>query len=290
MIRFATTEDIYVLKEMWDTGFDDPLNYINFIFDRVCKTGDVLVYDMAGSVAGMLTLLPVKFRYKNEAIEASYIFGATTERKYRGRGVMTNLLTAAEAEAKERGSKLTVLVPGEKALCNFYRKRGYSGDFFVRDIELLPGILADIPVVDTTVEFDLMDPAVMYQLREQALADIAHISWEQEQLHFVLDDCYIYGDNTAVYRGEHGSSYAVYKVVDRHVWVKECFGSSDMATLVLLKEVITANTARGATVRQPITSTLLAHEGVRTMYGMAKPLYIDSYIRDLDGYMNMMLD
>ena len=135
-----------------------------------------------------------------------------------------------------------------------------------------------------------MDPAVMYQLREQALADIAHISWEQEQLHFVLDDCYIYGDNTAVYRGEHGSSYAVYKVVDRHVWVKECFGSSDMATLVLLKEVITANTARGATVRQPITSTLLAHEGVRTMYGMAKPLYIDSYIRDLDGYMNMMLD
>lgn len=290
MIRYATTEDIYTLKEMWDAGFDDSLNYINFIFDRVVNASDILVYDMAGKVAGMLTLLPVSFNYRDEAIEASYIFGATTDKKYRNRGVMTHLIVAAEEEAKRRGSKLTVLVPGEKALFNYYKKRGYNGDFFLRDIEILPGMLAAVPPVDKQVETDQLTSRKMYELREKALESIPHISWSEKQLRFVLDDCYIYGDSVMNYSGEHGEGYAVYNVINQRAYIKECLGTTDLAPLVLLKEVITQNSAKNAVVRQPINSAMLPREGERTMYGMVKPLYIDTYIRDLDGYMNLMLD
>lgn len=290
MIRYATTEDIYILKEMWDSGFEDPLNYINFIFDRVAKTSDILVYDMAGKVAGMLALIPLKFTYKTESIDASYIFGATTDKKYRNRGVMTHLLVAAEDEAKRRGSKLTVLVPGERALINYYKKRGYNSDFFLRDVEIKPGMLNSVPRSDVQLEADQITTAAMYAVREQALTNFAHVAWGEQQLRFVLDDCYIYGDSVVSYNGEHGQSYAVYSLLNQRVYIKECLGTTDMASLVLIKEIIAQNVPKSAAVRQPLNSSLFAHMGERTMYGMAKPLYADSYIRDLDGYMNLMLD
>lgn len=290
MIRYATTEDIYTLKEMWDSGFDDPLNYINFIFDRVAKTSEIMVYDMAGKVAGMLALIPLKFTYKAERIDASYIFGATTDKKYRNRGVMTHLLVAAEDEAKQKGSKLTVLVPGEPALIDYYKKRGYNSDFFLRDIEIKPGMLASVPRTDVQLESDLITTASMYSLREKALESIAHVEWNEQQLRFVLDDCYIYGDSVVHYNGEHGESYAIYNIVNQRAYIKECLGTTDMASLVLIKEIISQNVPKSAVVRQPLNSILFAHMGERTMYGMAKPLYADSYIRDLDGYMNLMLD
>ena len=290
MIRYATTEDLYTLKEMWDAGFDDPLNYVNFIFDRVTTASDILVYDMAGKVAGMLTLLPVKFIYKTQEIDASYIFGATTDKRYRNRGVMTHLLVAAEDEAKRRGSKLTLLVPGERALINYYKKRGYSGDFFLRDIELKPGAFASVPAADTKINSDQITNIEMFKLRCGALSDMAHVQWSESQLRFVLDDCYIYGDSVVNYSGKYGESYAVYNIEGGRAYIKECLGSDNLACLVLLKEIIAQNTPKSAVVRQPLNSTLFVHEGVRTMYGMAKPLYTDTYIRDLDGYMNLMLD
>lgn len=290
MIRYATTEDIYALKRLWDTGFDDSLNYINFIFDRVSSPDDILIYDLSGSVAGMLTLLPVKFKYRDEAVDATYVFGATTDKRFRNRGVMTHLLANAEAEAKQRGSKLMVLVPGEKALVSYYKRRGYNSNFFLRDIEILPGMLSEIPTADTSLEYDTISDVTMHSLRESALYHIPHISWESNQLRFVLDDCYIYGDNSVYYKGAYGESYAVYNVMKNRVYVKECLGSNDKAQMILLKEIILQNGVKSAVVRQPLKSTLFEHEGVHNEYGMVKPLYIESYIGDLDGYMNLMLD
>ena len=62
------------------------------------------------------------------------------------------------------------------------------------------------------------------------------------------------------------------------------------AQQVLLKQVLLNEKPRRATLQLPIDSELFRYEGERARFGMAKPLVLNSYIRDLDAYMNLMLD
>ncbi len=290
MIRFATTEDLYSLKRMWDRGFSDPLNYINFVFDRVLDPADVMVYEQDGKAVGMLTLLSVNFTYNEQRVKALYIFGSTTDKRYRMRGIMTHLLAAAEDEARRRGAAMMLLVPSAAYLFAYYKKRGYSTDFYLRSIPILAGTFGAVGAADTEISYDDVSLEDFYRLRESSLVGVPHIEWQPQQLGFVLDDSLIYGDHFARYSGEQGESYAVYNSSRRGLFVRECLGSSDMAQMVLLREIIAKHDPKSVYVIQPIHSSLLQLEGEKIPYGMAKPLYTDTYLRDLDGYMNLMLD
>lgn len=290
MVRHGTTEDLYALKKLWNSGFSDPLNYIDFIFDRVADPKDIMIFDKDGMSAAMLVLLPVNFTYRDKKVKTSYIFGATTRKRFRGRGYMTHLLTAAEEEARRRGSVLTVLVPGEEYLYAYYRKRGYSSDFYHRQVAIRPGTLGEVPDVDTEIKQDSIWSDAFYEIREKSLADIPHIEWSEEQCRFVMDDSYIYGDHIASYVGRYGESYAVYNLNKNKIYVREVMGTNTTSQLVLLKELVSQNNPSSFTVVQPLASPLFALEGEKVCFGMSKPLFTDTYIRDLDGYMNLMLD
>lgn len=290
MIRMGTTEDLYSLKRLWDSGFHDPLSYIDFIFDRVAKPTDIMIEEINGIPAAMAVLLELYFTYKSKRVKTVYLFGCTTKKRFRGKGTMTRLLLAAENEARRRGAVMTVIVPGEEYLYAYYRKRGYSSDFAHRHIEIKAGDFGEVSDVDTRIKLDSLWSDKFYEIREKSLSDIPHIEWSEEQCRFVMDDSYIYGDHIASYTGKYGESYAVYNQKRRKIYVREVMGTSDAAQLVLLKELASQTAASSFTVVQPLNSTLFEFEGERVNFGMSKPLFTDTYIRDLDGYMNLMLD
>ena len=72
--------------------------------------------------------------------------------------------------------------------------------------------------------------------------------------------------------------------------MREVMGTAPTASLVLLKELASQTDPSEFSIMLPLNSPLLAHEGERVDFGMSKPLFTDTYIRDLDGYMNLMLD
>ena len=71
MIRSATVIDIPEIKKIWDQSFDDPLNYVDFLFDKVLEPNDTLVYEEDGEVVSMAMSIYCSFRYHDESIPST---------------------------------------------------------------------------------------------------------------------------------------------------------------------------------------------------------------------------
>ena len=188
------------------------------------------------------------------------------------------------------GYTLAVLVPGQRYLFDFYKRRGYWSDFnchvaTVKHGMLKRGLRADVPV-----EFDTLAPGKLFDIRESALTDIAHISWNEQQLVNILLDAQLYGEHTAHYEGALGRACAIYGMQRRQLFVKECLGTSVDAQQLLLASVIEKTNPSRVTVQLPLHSELFMFESETRLFGMAKPLTGGTNIRDLDAYMNLMLD
>lgn len=289
MIRHATEDDIIQLKTLWDQSFDDPLNYVDFIYRQVCQPEDTLVYDISGELAAMMTLIPMQFVFKDKSVMTMYIYGAATARRHRQHGVMTALLRYAEEYARDLDFALSVLVPGEKYLFDYYRRRGYSADFTSRIITIKPGMIKQDLTLDVDVDIDKLSAQEFFRIREEALADTPHLQWSAGQLGFVLEDLRVYGEHIAYYEGRYGRSYAIYSV-GKNMHVKECFGSTREAQMAVIKDIIQKNNPRRMTLNQPEDSGLFAYEGRVERYGMAKPLGTSASLKELKPYMNLMLD
>jgi len=278
------------MKQIWDSCFHDPINYIDFIFDRLAKPTDAIVYEDADKVVSMLLMISTKFVCRQESVDVVYILGAATAVKYRNRGIMTYLLDYAENVARQRGVRLAVLVPGEHYLYDYYKKRGYSADFNVRIVRLKPGMLEASPALDEPLLIDRVSPAFISEVRDAALAGLPHIRWCADMMKHVMEDSFIYGDHIAAYSGSFGKAYIFYSVSKRKLFIKECLGNTEESQLALIKEVIRVNRVKSAQITLPLRSSLFELEGQVTPYGMAKPLNVKSYLHDLEPYMNLMFD
>ncbi|MBR2807030.1 MAG: GNAT family N-acetyltransferase [Oscillospiraceae bacterium] len=290
MIRLATPYDITQLKELWDASFHDPMNYIDFVFDKITGTDDVLVTELDGRVVAMLIMIPVKFVYKDEAVNTLYIFGAATDKKYQNRGIMSKLIEDAENRAMRLDARLSVLVPGNPYLFDFYRNRGYSTDFSLRCVNIKPGMLDNAVDLGDEMKIDEIKTEDLHRIRGAALMNIPHISWSLRQLSFVMEDSRMYDDHIASYQGELGNAYAFYGIRNKKLYVKEILGSTNEAQMAVLKTLIEKFSPKYAYVNLPELSKLFYGEGEIRPYGMCRSLTVKNSIRDLDAYMNLMLD
>ena len=290
MIRTATAYDIPALKRIWDSSFDDPINYIDFIFDRVAKPSNAIVYEENGVVVYMLLMLDTTFVFKDVSVEAVYILGAATLKKYQNKGIMTYLLENSENMAREDGKQLSVLVPGDRFLIEYYKKRGYSTDFNLRTVKIKQGMLDNIPKPDAEVIVDKVPHNRIFEVREEALLEIPHISWNEKYISFIIEDAFVYGDHIALYEGDRGSAYAFYSENKGRLYIKECLGTSSDAQLILINEIVEKTRAKKARISLQVQSPLFSLQGKVSPFGMSKPLNVNRYLRDLVPYMNMMFD
>lgn len=289
MIRHATEEDIVQLKSLWNQSFHDPLNYVDFIYREVSRPADTFVYDIGGELASMMILIPTVFVFKDKGVKTMYIYGAATAQRHRQRGIMTAMLRHAEEYARDLDFALSIIVPGDKYLFDYYRRRGYSADFNCRMINIKPGMIKQDLKLEVDLSIDQISAKEFYDIREEALADTPHLRWNATQLEFIFEDLKIYGEHVAHYEGKLGRSYAVYGA-GKKMHIKECFGSTREAQLAIIKDVIQANNPRHVTLCQPADSSLFAFEGSEKRYGMAKPLQSSASLKELRPYMNLMLD
>jgi predicted acetyltransferase len=291
MIRHASEGDIIQLKSLWDQSFNDPLSYIDFIYNNVARPADTLVYDSGdNTLAAMMTLVPTNFVFQDKAVRTMYVYGAATDRRYQRQGIMTAMLRYAEEYAKNLEFLLSVLVPGERHLFDYYRGRGYGADFNCRVLNLKPGMISPDIIPENDCGFDTITAAQFYGIRHAALSATPHVEWNIKQLEFVFADLKIYGEHIAHYQGRYGESYAVYGVQKKKMHIKECMGSSDEAVMAVIKDVIQQNDPKAVTLQLPMSSKLFGRAGKVMRYGMAKPLQVHTSIKDMEPYMNLMLD
>ncbi len=103
-------------------------------FDRVYREDEALTLtDAAGQTVSSLLLQRYSMKYQGAVRPVSYIAGAATARKQRGKGYMSQLMNLALRESASRGDMMCTLIPARSALYFYYARFGFSTLFFTKE-------------------------------------------------------------------------------------------------------------------------------------------------------------
>ncbi len=195
MIRFAQTNDGEQIKRLWHEAFGDSArdieNYLRVYSDKV------LLYIEDRFIKGMLSLLPVRLG----SISGNYIYAAATDARARGRGIASKLIRYANKYTLDSGGAFTVLVPAEKSLYEFYKKRGFTEISAVKRAEF-----AGTGFGDTALEVKKISPERLYVLRKKYFVSERFIEWDIPELEYMWK---IYNGNFFEIKGAEVNAFAV---------------------------------------------------------------------------------
>lgn len=117
------------LIDLWRTSFDDSEEFIKLFFDRVYKKENALFIKKDGKIVSALQMLPYVMTYYGTEISVNYIYAACTLPSERGQGLMRQLILDAFKVMESRKVALTVIIPADPWLFDYYRDLGYTEAF-----------------------------------------------------------------------------------------------------------------------------------------------------------------
>ena len=120
--RTVTKTDLPGLLSLWLVCFDDKREAAQLFFERNLSDTHGYLAENNGEIAAAVYLTDCRLT----GLPSHYLCGAATLPGYRGRGVMTELIGFALADAAARGDCYSVLMPAEESLYGFYAKMGYQ--------------------------------------------------------------------------------------------------------------------------------------------------------------------
>lgn len=120
--RTIRRDDLPVLLRLWLSCFDEKPEAARLFLERNLSYTHGYLAECGGEVAAAVYLIDCELTDK----PSHYLCGAATLPRYRGRGIMTELIRFALADAAARGDCFSVLMPAEGSLCGFYARMGYQ--------------------------------------------------------------------------------------------------------------------------------------------------------------------
>ena len=136
MVKFANEHTCTAVRRMWKICFGDTDEFIDLYFSEKYKNENTLVYMQGNDVVASLQMLPYWFTFYGVEIPIAYISGACTLPAFRGKGLMGKLLIEAFSLMQKRNIPLSVLIPAEKWLYDYYSGYGYEKVFDEDDVEI----------------------------------------------------------------------------------------------------------------------------------------------------------
>ncbi|MCX7614789.1 MAG: GNAT family N-acetyltransferase [Clostridiales bacterium] len=135
-VRYAQNADLPEIKRIWDVCFPDDKLFGEWYFHNVWKAENTLVCIVENKLAAMLQMLSAQIEYGDDACKATYIYGVGTRPEFRRRGLADMLLNASFEEDRKRNIPLSILIPQEQWLFDFYKKFSYLPVFKSKKIYL----------------------------------------------------------------------------------------------------------------------------------------------------------
>lgn len=130
MIRYAEKSDYNEIFNLWNNCFEEDFNFSKWYFKNKYNYKNTLLYINDNKICSMIQQLPYKM---SDIGNVNYIFGACTEKKYRNKGIMAELLNYSFKIDKLQKINASVLIPQENSLFGFYEKFGYKVNFYLEN-------------------------------------------------------------------------------------------------------------------------------------------------------------
>ena len=129
--RYSRLSETEQLKDLWEICFGDDRPYIDLFFKYMFKENRTCVLTRDRVIAAMVTALEVTYSFEGVKFPGVMLYGVATHPDERGKGFSTLLMDYVNKEHANRGVKVSVLVPAEPSMIDFYKKRGYKELFTV---------------------------------------------------------------------------------------------------------------------------------------------------------------
>lgn len=250
------------IKDLWRMSFDDSEEFIELFFDRIYKDENAMTLEKDGRIVSALHILPYTMTYYGTEISVAYIYAVCTSPEVRGQGYMRQLLEKTFKEMKYRDFALTVTIPAEPWLFDYYRKFGFTETFdYSLETYLQPEIPVDEPDL-TVVEPEVPSLKSLYKFFDKKLRERScGMLHTYDDFINILRDIELSGGQflTALDNKEQPVGMVFLypsdeneKPENKHVYVKELLYNDERIKNLLLQEATLQNNVKKAICRVPI--------------------------------------
>ena len=112
------------VRALWQLCFGDDDLFLDSYFADAYQRESTLLYQEEGRIVAHLQFPQLSLIETAETIQAGYILAACTHPDYRGWGYMRELLVEALRREQDRGDVLSVIIPAEGWLWDYYQRTG----------------------------------------------------------------------------------------------------------------------------------------------------------------------
>jgi len=136
MIEQANDKTKQEVRRMWKSCFNDSEAFLDLYFSETYRNENTLIYFEENQAVASLQMLPYQFTFCGEEVAVSYVSGACTLHAYRNCGCMKKLLSAGFSLMREREIPISILIPAEAWLYDYYAQYGYETVFEADENEI----------------------------------------------------------------------------------------------------------------------------------------------------------
>lgn len=136
MIRFAENNDVDQLKKLWKLCFGDSNSYIDLVFSTKFVPQNTIIYQIDNIIVASLYMQEYFMRIYNQILPIYYLAGLSTHPDYRNKGFMSKLINKSFDVMIDRQIPLSILVPAEGWLFDYYKQFGFVETFSKGDEEI----------------------------------------------------------------------------------------------------------------------------------------------------------
>lgn len=123
-------DKLKAIRQLFRDNFNASQAWLDFYFSTAFDEHCALVAEQEGTIVSSLMLNSYRMKLDRSIIDIGYIFGASTARRRRGKGLMSTLITDAFAQARQRGLAMVTLIPATDRLYLYYERFGFATVFY----------------------------------------------------------------------------------------------------------------------------------------------------------------
>ena len=120
-LRKLETEEHGKTRKLWEEVFsEDSREFLDYYYYIKTKDNAIYVIEEDDAIRSMLQLNPYELQVEDTRLRSEYIIGVATQKEYRSRGYMRELLTKAMQDLYDRKDAFTFLMPAAEAIYTPY--------------------------------------------------------------------------------------------------------------------------------------------------------------------------
>ncbi len=223
-IRLANKGEVADQKDIWKICFGDEDSYINLYYSEKYKADETAVLLYEDKIAAMATMIPARLiRPDHEVLSLAMLYAVATHTNYQGKGFSTQIMDFCNKHLMETGMDLSILVPAEESLFDFYAKRGYKKAFYVRELTLsYEQILTFKTNINNKVSIEKLEAEDYNKRRRALLVGRLYVDYNEEEINYQKTVALAFGgDLYGINVGETRGCFVVERIDEDHLMVKE---------------------------------------------------------------------